>query len=98
MTAHPILEELSRQLPDAALTSQQILKAAEFDLIATQSRKDIECLENLDGNLEDGQSARAVLEENGYREWLQGSDSDARLRVLGALQLIADLAEELAED
>ena len=96
--AHPILEELSRQLPDSALACQHILKAEEFELIAAQTRKDIDCLENLEGCLEDGRSAKTVLEESGYREWLEGADSDKRLRVLGALQLIADLAEDLAED
>jgi hypothetical protein len=39
-----------------------------------------------------------VLEQSGYREWLEASDQDERLRVLGALHLIADVSEELAED
>ena len=48
--------------------------------------------------MENGQIARSVLEENGYRAWLGNSDQEERLRVLGALKLIADLAEDLADD
>jgi hypothetical protein len=96
--AHPILEELSRQLPDSAHTFQYIQQASGFEQIATQARKDITCLENLEGSLEGGKSAKTDLEERGYRVWLESSDSDERLRVLGALQLIADVSEDLAED
>lgn len=97
-SAHPILEELSNQLPQSAHTYQYIQQASEFEEIAAQAQKDISCLENLEGCLEDGQPAKAVLEESGYRMWLEGSDQDERLRVLGALRLIADLSEDLADD
>ncbi len=96
--AHPILAELSWQLPDSAHTFQYIQEAAEFEGIAAQAQKDIACLENLEGHLEDGRPAKTVLEESGYRVWLEGSDSDERLRVLGALKLIADVSEDLADD
>lgn len=96
--AHPILAELSRQLPDTSLTFRHILDAEEFELIMTQALKDIACLENLEGILKDGRPAKTVLEESGYREWLKDSDQDEHLRVLGALQLIADVSEDLAED
>lgn len=96
--AHPILAELSRQLPDSAFTSRHILEAVEFELVMTQAKQDIACLENLEGNLEDGRLAKTVLEESGYREWLKDSGQDERLRVLGALQLIADVSEDLAEE
>lgn len=98
LSAHPILEELSNQLPESAHTFQYIQEAAEFEAIAAQAQKDISCLENLEGSLEDGRPAKTVLEESGYRVWLEGSDSDERLRVLGALTMIADLSEDLAED
>jgi len=98
MTAHPILIELSGQLPDSAHTFQYIQEAAEFEAIAAQAQKDISCLENLEGCQEDGRSAKTVLEQSGYREWLEASDQDERLRVLGALHLIADVSEDLAED
>lgn len=96
--AHPILAELSRQLPDPAHTFQYIHESSDFEIIAAQAKKDISCLENLEGCLENGESAKVVLEESGYRAWLETSDSDERLRVLGALRLIADLSEDLAED
>jgi hypothetical protein len=95
---HPILAELARQLPDSAHTFQYIQEAVVFEEIAAQAGKDISCLENLEGCLKDGRPAKAVLEESGYRVWLEGSDLDERLRVLGALRLIADVSEDLAED
>ena len=98
MTSHPILAELSGQLPESAHTFQYIQEAAEFEKIAAQAQKDIACLENLEGHLEDGQPAKTILEQSGYQEWLAASDQDERLRVLGALHLIADVSEELAED
>jgi len=98
MSAHPILEELSNQLPESAHTFQYIQEALEFEEIAAQAQKDISCLENLEGCLEDGRPAKTVLEDSGYRVWLEGSDSDERLRVLGALTMIADLSEDLADD
>ena len=98
MTSHPILAELSGQLPESARTFQYIQNAVEFEKIADQAQKDIACFENLEGRLKDGQPAKTVLELSGYREWLAASDQDERLRVLGALHLIADVSEELAED
>ena len=98
MTSHPILAELSGQLPESAHTFQYIQEAAEFEKIAAQAQKDIACLENLEGHLEDGQPAKTILEQSGYQEWLAASDQDERLRVLGALHLIADVSEDLADD
>jgi len=85
-------------LPESAHTFQYIQEALEFEEIAAQAQKDISCLENLEGCLEDGRPAKTVLEDSGYRVWLEGSDSDERLRVLGALTMIADLSEDLADD
>jgi hypothetical protein len=98
MTSHPILAELSGQLPESAYTFQYIQKAAEFEEIAAQAQKDISNLENLMGSADDGRSAKSFLEQSGYREWLNSSDEDERLRVLGTLRLIADVSEDLAED
>ena len=95
---HPILAELSRQLPDSARTFQHIQESSGFEEITAQAQRDISCLENLEGCLEDGRPAKTVLEESGYRIWLADSDSDERLRVMGALKLIADVSEDLAED
>ncbi len=96
--AHPILAEISMQLPDSAHTFKRIHESSDFEMIATQAQKDISCLENLEGCLKDGRPAKAVLAETGYGECLEDAASDERLRVLGALMLIADLSEDLAED
>ena len=98
MSAHLILADLSKQLPESAHTFQYIQEPGHFEKIAVQARSDIACLENLEGHLEDGRPAKTVLEQNGYQAWLEASDQDERLRVLGALRLIADLSEDLAED
>ncbi len=98
MSAHPILRELLQQLPETAHTFQYIQEPAHFEKIAVQARNDIACLENLDGHLEDSRPAKTILEQNGCQAWLEASDQDERLRVLGALRLIADLSEDLAED
>ncbi len=96
--AHPILLELSKQLPDSAHTFRYIHESPDFEKITAQAQKDISSLEKLEGDSEDGVSAKEALEESGYRRWLESSDSEERLRVLGALRLIADLSEDLAED
>lgn len=96
--AHQILIELSGQLPTSARTFRYIQEAAGFEEIAAQAQKDILCLENLEGFLDDGQSAKMILEQCGYREWLETSNQDKRLRVLDVLRLIADLSEDLAEN
>jgi len=98
VSAHSILAELSKQLPESAHTFQYIQEPAHFEKIALQARSDIACLENLVGHLEDGRPAKTVLEQNGYQAWLEASDQDECLRVLGALRLVADLSEDLAED
>lgn len=98
MSAHPILAELSNQLPESAHTVKFIQEPAHFEKIAMQARSDMACLENLESHLKDGRPAKTVLEQSGYQAWLEASDQDERLRVLGALRLIADLSEDLAED
>ena len=95
---HPILEELATQLPESAQTFLNIHQCKSYDEINTQAQKEISCLENLQGTLKDGQSARSVLQENGYQQWLEDLEDDDRLRVYGTLTLIVELSEELAED
>ncbi len=61
MSAHPILEELSNQLPESAHTVQFIQEPAPFEKIAVQARSDMDCIENLEGHLKDGRPAKTVL-------------------------------------
>ncbi len=100
--ANPILIEMSKQLPDSIQTFKDIQEPKSYDEIVVQARKEIFCLRNLERSMEDGQSARSFLQENGYQFLLENPDEEdeqeERLRLLGTLQLIAELSEELAED
>ncbi|QPJ64835.1 MAG: hypothetical protein G3M78_05315 [Candidatus Nitrohelix vancouverensis] len=101
MTAksHPILLELSEQMPENSKTFLNIQNAEDYADIAEQARLEMNCLKNIDGTLEDERNCRAVLTDSGYGDWLKDLDEDNdRLRVIGALELISDLARELAED
>ena len=95
---HPILTELCRQLPQATQTLRCIETGDSFENIVAQAKTEIDCLENLQGVDKGGRPSMSVLQESGYGKWLEDCEDDDRLRVLGALKLIAELAEELAED
>ena len=100
--ANPILIEMSQELPDSIQTFKYIQEPKSYEEIVVQARKEIFCLRNLERNMEDGQSATSFLQKNGYQFLLENSDKEdemeERMRLLGTLQLIAELAEELAED
>jgi hypothetical protein len=100
--ANPILIEMSRELPDSTQTFKYIQEPKSYDEIFVQARKEIFCLRNLERTMEDGQSAKSFLQNNGYQFLLENSDEEdeleERMRLLGKLQLIAELSEELAED
>jgi hypothetical protein len=99
---NPILIEMSQELPDSIQTLKHIQASKSYDEIFVQARKEIFCLRNMERSMEDGQSAKAFLQQNGYQFLLENSDEEdaqeERLRLLGTLQLIAELSEELAED
>ena len=100
--ANPILIEMSQELPDSIQTFKYIQEPKSYEEIVVQARKEIICLRNLDRNMDDGQSAKSFLQKNGYQFLLENSDKEdeleERMRLLGTLQLIAELSEELAED
>ncbi len=100
--ANPILIEMSEELPDSIQTFKDIQKPKSYEEIVVQARKEIFCLRNLERSMEDGQSAKTFLQQNGYQFLLENSDEEdeleERLRLLGTLQLIAELSEDLAED
>ena len=96
--SNPILKELANQLPESAQSYLYIQDHKDYEDIVGQAWKEFFCLGDMDKVLEDGQSAKSVLQQSGYEKWLDDADEDERLRVLGALKLIAELAEELAED
>lgn len=100
--ANPILIEMSKQLPDSVQTFKDIQEPKNYEDIVVQARKEIFCLRNMERSMEDGQSAKTFLQQNGYRFLLENSDEEDKqeeqLMLLGTLQLIAELSEELAED
>lgn len=100
--ANPILIEMSQELPESIQTFKYIQEPKSYEEIVVQARKEIFCLRNLERNMEDGQSAKSFLQKNGYQFLLENSDKEdemeERMRLLGTLQLIAELSEELAED
>ena len=100
--ANPILIEMSKQLPDSIQTFKDIQEPKNYEDIVIQARKEIFCLRDMERSMEDGQSAKNFLQQNGYRFLLENpneeDEQEERLRLLGTLQLIAELSEELAED
>ena len=95
---NPILLDLSKQLPDAIETMQLIKGFRSYRNIAIQARKELYCLGNLEGFMEDGQSMKSILQQNGYTTWLENYEEEDRLRLIGTLRLIAELSEELSEE
>lgn len=99
---NPILLEMSEQLPDSIQTFKHIHEPKRYDEIFVQVRKEILCLRNMERTLEGGQPSKNFLLQSGYQFLLENPDEEdqqeERLRLLGTLQLIAELAEELAED
>jgi hypothetical protein len=100
--ANPILVMMAKELPDSIQTFRHIQEFRSYEEILAQARKEIICLRNTERTLEDGQSAKSFLQQNGYQFLLENSDEEdemeERMRLLGTLQLIAELSEELAED
>ncbi len=95
---HPILLEISEQIPKTSATFQNIQKREDHAITAKQARLEMRCLQKMEGTIDGDRSARSVLEESGYADWLEDLEGNDRLRVIGALELISELAEELAED
>ena len=101
--ANPILIEMSQELPDSIQTFKNIQEPKSYAEIVGQARKEILCLRNMERSMEDGQSGKSFLQENGYQYLLENSDEEEqqqeeRMRLLGTLQLIVELSQELAED
>ena len=93
---------MSQDLPDSIRTFKYIQEPKSYEEIVVQARKEIFCLRNMERTMENGQSAKSFLQQNGYQFLLENSDKEdemeERMRLLGTLQLIAELSEELAED
>jgi hypothetical protein len=103
--SHPILIELSEQLPETSITYKYIHGPESFSQIASQAKEEFLCLSDLETKLGDGLLGREYLLQSGYESWLRAMDADKdgdaddeRLRLIGFLKLIIELAEELEEE
>ena len=103
--SHPILIELSEQLPKTSRTYKYIHGPESFSQVATQAKEDFSFLSDLESDSGNGFSARTHLLGSGYEGWLktmdednEGEAGDERLRLIGFLKLIIELAEELVEE
>jgi hypothetical protein len=100
--ANPVLLEIAEQLPDSIQVFKDIQEPKSYEEIFAEARKEIFCLRNMERNMEDGKPAKLFLQQNGYQFLFENSDEEdemeERMRLLGTLQLIAELSEELAED
>jgi hypothetical protein len=102
--SHPILIELSEQLPETSIAYKYIHGPESFSQIASQAKEELLCLSDLETKLGNGLLGREYLLQSGYEVWLKAIDADAdgdaddeRLRLIGLLKLIIELAEELEE-
>ena len=96
--SHPILIELSQQLPETSKPCKYIRGAENFSQVVTQAQEEFSCLCDLDADRGNGFTGSTQLAENGYENYLKDMDDDDRLRLMGTLKLIIELAEELAEE
>jgi len=95
---NPILIEMADQLPEGSKAYQLIRTSVDYPLIIEQTKEDFYCFADLDKERKNGMTARSILKQNGYENWLKDMEEEDRLRMCGVLQMIADLAQELDED
>ncbi len=96
--SHPILTELSEQLPETSKVCKYIQGPESFFQVMAQAQEEFSCLLDLDADRGNGFSGRTQLVQNGYENWLREMEEEDRLQIIGTLKLIVELAEELAED
>ncbi|MCF8719479.1 hypothetical protein [Nitrospina gracilis] len=99
-SVHPILNEYSGQIPKSLQTYKSIHAIEDYEVIVEHARQEMSAFKSLDGVLPDGRTVRDALIESGYHESIEdmdGLDKD-RTRVVGALNLILEFSEAMAED
>ncbi len=96
--SHPILIELSQQLPESSMTCKSIKRPESFSQVFSHAREEFSWLSDLDADGGNGISGRVQLAQNGYEDLLADMEEEDRLRLMGTLKLIIELAEELAEE
>ena len=102
---HPILIELSQHLPKTSTVYKYIHGPESFSEVSNQAKEEFLCLSDLQADRGNGFSGRTQLVQYGYENWLKEMEDDDndegdddRLRLIGFLKLIIELAEELAEE
>ena len=96
--SNPILTELSGQLLETSMTYKYIQGPESFSQVFAQAQEEFACLRELDADRENGLSGREQLVQFGYQNWLKDMEEEDRLYLVGALNLVIELAEELAEE
>jgi hypothetical protein len=97
---HPILQEYAVQIPKNIQTYRSLQEGKSFEEVGEHARKDQAAFKSLDGVLGDGRTVAEALQANGSEESIESPDAldKDRLRAVGALGLIAEFCEAMAED
>lgn len=97
-SSNPILLSLAKPLPHNAPTKILIESGAPLRDIAGQAKVEWTCLATHVQNPLGKDERPGWLKENGYAEWLKDADQEDRTRMLGWLNMIHDMARDLAEE
>ncbi len=90
---------MSQQLPKTSTTYKYIHGPESFAEVGIQAMEEFLCLSDLEADQGKGLSGKIQLAQYGYENWLKNiEDDDDRVRLIGFLRLIIELAEELAEE
>ncbi len=87
------------------MTYKYIHGPESFAEVSIQAKEEFLCLSDLEADRGKGLSGKTQLAQYGYENWLKEMEDDDnddgdddRLRLIGFLKLIIELAEELAEE
>ncbi|MBT5027654.1 MAG: hypothetical protein HOH38_01880 [Nitrospinaceae bacterium] len=94
-SSHPILIELSQQLPETSTAYKSIHGAESYLQIISLAKAEFSWLSNLDAGSGQSVSNLDSLNKNGYENLLD--DEEDRLIFMGTLKMIIELAEELED-
>ena len=93
-----ILLSFTEPLPDSAATKIKTIAQKSFTEIAIQADFDWTCLAHLDDIQKESKTGREWLRENGYGDWLDDSDREDQIHMMGSLKMISDMVKDLAEE
>lgn len=96
--SNPILIEMSDQLPETSKTYKFIRGPETHGEIYIQAKEEFSCLSDLDAERGNGLTGRTLLAQSGYENLLEDMEEEDRLRLIGILSLIIELAEDLADE